>query len=549
MKKLLISLLTFLVIFTSILPNFSIAKAADTSTWYNQSFFGWYNKVYDTTNSSEIFGERYTAAQVQWVVWSLVSMPINFLGSTAQPIAQCFFGVLGNGGDLATCGTNALNFIQDIFNTMKISFGTAQGKSDQPPLAQIFDAKGRSLSGIGYVERLAEKFSPVTKVNAQTGYGYVALDALQKYWTGFRNMAYAIIVLVTIIFAFMIMFRVKLNPQTVVSVQSALPKIILALILATFSYAIAGFLVDLTYVVSGLFASLIVMAGFSTKIADVYSFIVPSAASVGLGNFVIFGYMIQYIIAFAIALVWSVIANVIGLSVYGVLASVLTIFIVVWLIVLMVWYTIKIPWVLIKNLISIYISIVIAPLQIVAGTVVPSFGFGQWLKKLISELLVFPVTGLIMYLAWATLRNSYIVNYHAIGQELGGSIPARLWAPPIVGSVGDMSGLLWLFVSFGLIAMLPNVVKYMKQFIMGEKFTNGSAMGTAVGLAGTGAGFAEARQLNRADKLSAMLTAERAKTAPSPAAIAALEQQIRRAQTGARVSQAVQSAAKYIPHS
>ena len=45
-----------------------------------------------------------------------------------------------------------------------------------------------------------------------------------------------------------------MSPQTIVTIQSALPKIVVTLILVTFSYAIAGFMVDLVYVVMGLFS-------------------------------------------------------------------------------------------------------------------------------------------------------------------------------------------------------------------------------------------------------------------------------------------------------
>ena len=60
----------------------------------------------------------------------------------------------------------------------------------------------------------------------------------------FRNFAYVLITLLFIIMGLMIMFRVKIDPRTVVSFQSALPKIIMALILVTFSYAIVGLLID-----------------------------------------------------------------------------------------------------------------------------------------------------------------------------------------------------------------------------------------------------------------------------------------------------------------
>ena len=48
------------------------------------------------------------------------------------------------------------------------------------------------------------------------------------------------------------MFRAKINPQTVVTIQSAIPKAVVALILVTFSYAIAGLMIDLMYLLIGL---------------------------------------------------------------------------------------------------------------------------------------------------------------------------------------------------------------------------------------------------------------------------------------------------------
>jgi hypothetical protein len=87
------------------------------------------------------------------------------------------------------------------------------------------------------------------------GYGYDGLKPIQSMWKASRDTAFSFFVLITIIFAFMIMFRVKINPQTVVSIQSAIPKIVIALLEVTFSYAIAGFLIDLMYVVIAVFST------------------------------------------------------------------------------------------------------------------------------------------------------------------------------------------------------------------------------------------------------------------------------------------------------
>ena len=149
----------------------------------------------------------------------------------------------------------------------------------------------------------------------------------------------------------------------------------------------------------------------------------------------------------------------------------------------MFFYLFRVPWVLIKNLISLYLSIVVAPLQIVIGTLVPSIGFGMWFKKIIAEAMVFPVTGLFLYLAMMTVINSMTVSFAEIGEVFGISDPGSMWAPPIIGSADDMAGLLWLALSFMFIVMIPKAVDIMKMLIMGEKFAFGTAVGEAFGAA------------------------------------------------------------------
>ena len=77
LKKIFISTLLFLVLFTQSMLPFSVAKA--NAQWYTPEFTDWYVKVYDTEASpeTEIFGERYTAAQVTWVVYGLYSTIFN----------------------------------------------------------------------------------------------------------------------------------------------------------------------------------------------------------------------------------------------------------------------------------------------------------------------------------------------------------------------------------------------------------------------------------------------------------------------------------------
>jgi hypothetical protein len=93
-----------------------------------------------------------------------------------------------------------------------------------------------------------QKAGFVPNTYAAEGIGFSAIKPYIELWSRMRDLAYMILVLVIVSIGFMVMFRMKLNPQTVMSVESALPKIIISLLYITFSFAIAGFLIDLMYV-------------------------------------------------------------------------------------------------------------------------------------------------------------------------------------------------------------------------------------------------------------------------------------------------------------
>src|SRR5258706_12888378 len=165
LKKLAISFLSFLILFSSIAPNFLLVNAQVTATgkagavnqtapaptegnWYNQGFDVWYNKVYDenTSPGSEIFGERYTAAQVQWVVYSLMAFILNAsLGnsSESQKAVACF---LTNSGDINTC----ISTLKGLITSLTPPENIAQNRGENKNLLSLV-FKDRPFSGISYV--------------------------------------------------------------------------------------------------------------------------------------------------------------------------------------------------------------------------------------------------------------------------------------------------------------------------------------------------------------------------------------------------------------
>lgn len=521
-KKFVLTFFSALIFFLSIAPYFSTAKAAlndqkDSSlsnsqdpsssagTWYNQDFSSWADKVYNS-NPSEIFGERYTAAQVEWVIYGLFAFMFK-----SMPVV----------GDLALClisNTNPTSCpVQDLIDELKKIQEQAKDKGayqniQNQSLASLVFSANRPISGISYVKERLNKLKLVSDVQAQTqtqtGFGYAtALKPIQSFWSAIRNVSYGLFVLISIIFAFLIMFRVKLSPQTVISVQSAIPKIIIALITATFSYAIAGFLVDFMYIVIGIFS--MIFAGISSDLRitpNIYFNLMTS----GIFNTGIMGYLTIFGVLFFLPIILIVGAG--GLA--GSFASFGALGLIALLIIIIIsavflWISVKTLWTLMKTLAIFLLTVIFSPLTLTLGTLLPNFSFGSWVKTIISQLSVFVTTGVLSIMSllfaiagivigvetladWGWLKDllSTILNI-IFTPAFGGIISNTLglnnfstpgW-PPLLGLGGGYTVVLIMWaVSFVLFTMIPKSAELVQSFIQGKPFAYGSAIGEAFGL-------------------------------------------------------------------
>ena len=517
MKKLLVSFLLGLTVFFSFAPNLSTAKA-DT-TWYNQSFQQWYGKVYDPSNPGEIFGERYAAAQVQWIVYSLFSFLINSVtGPENSGLIQCF---VSNVADATVC----MDQLKDLLDAKK-----GQGQAPAPVIAKanpqqnfwsLVFASDRPISGIAYVKEKIDKLNVVTVVQAQSvGVGFSALKPIQGMWMGFRNVSFGLFVIVAIVFAFMIMFRVKLSPQTVVSVQSALPKITISIILVTFSYAIAGFLIDLMYVAIGLVSligtQIINASGDGNSSATVWFNLLtlgqPAGFDIQMGAF---GLLVLYLMLFCLASIFLLMLNVgaIGSAIVAMLAAIfvgVAIASGVWAILLIVaiiaaiimyiivlWMLFRILWGLLRAFTNVLLLTILAPIQLTLGTIVPSLGFGSWVRSYVSNLAVFVVTGALILFSYIFVAMGIRIGLESnviewlfgggatgsllglVGQAVGENINA--W-PPLLGASGNAGvGLLMVIVSFVIFTLIPKANDIIQSLLSGKPFAYGSGIGEAIG--------------------------------------------------------------------
>lgn len=129
-------------------------------------------------------------------------------------------------------------------------------KSNGGALGFVTDTIGMTfqipISSGQYIALLSSHFGIAKPALAATtpagGYGFNALTPVLGLWTAMRDIVYIFFVLIFVFIGIGVMFRRKIDPRSVMTIQNSLPKIVVGLILVTFSYAISGFLVDMMYV-------------------------------------------------------------------------------------------------------------------------------------------------------------------------------------------------------------------------------------------------------------------------------------------------------------
>ncbi len=285
------------------------------------------------------------------------------------------------------------------------------------------------------------------EVNAQ-GIGFSGLSPLLPLWKGFRNIAYALLALVMVIIGFMVMFRKKIDPKTVVTVQNALPKIVLTLLLITFSYAIVGLMIDLMYLVIAIVASLLIPVSNGALGADTAS----KYMNGGIWNLfaMVFGgglsavHNITKLLGFTDTTLLQKVLHVGADAVLGFFVAIALLF---------AW--IRILFLLVGAYIQILISLLTGPLQILTEAFPGSNGFSSWIKNLFVNIAAFPITaGMLMIGTILTKFNQ----------------DSKVWTPPLLAS-GGADG--WIgIVGLGVLFAIPGIVNSLKEALKAKPAVN-----------------------------------------------------------------------------
>lgn len=506
-KKFLLSLFVFIVLFSSLAPSFSPAFAAD-STWYNTNLFEWYIKVYDSP-PNEIFGERYTAAQVQWVFWGVYStifnLPYTILGVSSGP-SVCMAKVFAGTVDVGDCVIKVADFIKDVggkifaYNTNNTN-SLAQNGGARDIFSKIF-SENRPISAITYFKNIGRRFNLVPEAKAAESFGFSRISVIQDLWSMSRNAAYFIFTFLLIIVAFMVMFKIKISPQAVITIQSAIPKIFITLLLITFSYAIAGFLIDVLYIFMGIFSLFFKVPPLAFSSLGVFNFI----SGKGFGVIAIITSFGLFLILYLVAILITWLAASFSLNTAGVIfAFILGIFTIILFIIMLIDFF-RILFALFKALAGFYLAVIIGPLQLSLGALpLPQAQgvFGSWIKSMIGKLAIFPLTGILFYLAdifllkaiqisltslasgniiieaikWIFDKLGYPISFNV---GFGGVNVDKLWGPPMLANAQTASSIAFIFMALGALIIIPKIGKAVEFALAGRPFDYESAIGQNV---------------------------------------------------------------------
>lgn len=328
-------------------------------------------------------------------------------------------------------------------------------------------------SGIAFVKDTLANAGLADPTYAQ-GIGFTGLIPLLPFWKASRNIAYAALILVMVGIGFMVIFRMKIDPKTVISVQAALPKIVLTLLLITLSYPIVGFLIDVMYIALAIvFSIMLGGVGYSpTETANIQTKLMTG----GIGQLIelVFLGQIENLVAGGVS--GAGIGALIAALLHSPIIALVSSLIVVLIISLGLLYSlVRIALILFNSYIQILINVILGPIILLAEAVPGRSAFKDWLMDILANLVVFPAAALILMFAAILTKTP---------QGTG-----ALWAPPLMGY--DAGGIFHMFLGITTVFISPQLILQIKKQFHPKPLlptTAGTAFSPLTGAISTGMG-------------------------------------------------------------
>lgn len=245
-----------------------------------------------------------------------------------------------------------------------------------------------------------------------SGYEELQLSGADVLWSRVRNIAYVMFVLIMIVIGFMIMFRSKIGGQTMVTIGNAIPNIIIALVLVTFSFAIAGLIIDL----GGLILIFLYSILSGKSAVDYTEFVGISGPFeifkiifTGKGT-VVNGWMGGGALATGALAGLLTLIPALGISIPGVIVGGIVAVLIFLVIAGIVAYgCIKVWIMLLKSYLTILLQVIGAPIILMTAALPGNTkAVGNWIKGIAKNVLVFPATFALLNLPDALLKSANV---------------------------------------------------------------------------------------------------------------------------------------------
>lgn len=414
----------------------------------------------------------------------LVNGEINFMYTIPNGLIAAFSGIspLGQvpGIKFASDGTTKL-YVYD-----RLPNGGAIGGITSVMMAMY---AAPPVSSGEYLAMVMEDFGFAKPVYAQVpGSGSTILSPVAKLWDVVKNLTYLLFIVVFLAVGIMIMFRQKLNPQTVLSVQNALPGLVIGLILVTFSYLIAGAIADISFLFIQLVAQIFIQAAaqgspnvFGQTSADLQRLANDSnilqlfTSSIRYGdNFQELGKATQDLVNSTIPPASTAAITIIGLVVAAVMIlvpflstalgiglgaaalgfgstsispiNVVSLIVPLILIIALFIQFVRLAFKLLNAYISLLVFTIAGPLIILFASIPGKGGaLGLWWKSLLANSLVFPA-----------VFGGFLFAGMILGTD------PNLWTatPPLFG--GMTTGFIRILIAYGILLGIPAIPDLVK---------------------------------------------------------------------------------------
>ncbi|MBI2008195.1 hypothetical protein HYS82_00890, partial [Candidatus Amesbacteria bacterium] len=269
-----------------------------------------------------------------------------------------------------------------------------------------------------------------------------------------------------------------------------IPKIIITLLLVTFSYAIAGLAIDMVYVLLSFIISVLSSSAPS---------IIPTApTTISWFTTPDFSKVFFYYINVWNTIGWAAVIPVLG-QIFGLIISL----VVLWLI-------FKVWWMLLKTYIQLIFHIIIGPWLIMLGLLPGQSGFGSWFRNLVAHLSVFLVVPLMFLFNMILWRNNDAVSnfiiqlFTTIGDPGVQGIPHSATLPSFP-LFGQKSFLFNFALGYAILALIPKTAEIIRDALKVPPFKYGTAFGEALGPVRTVRGWGQAGASAATDRYTAGL--------------------------------------------